>query len=113
MKVEPLNPYYQKVSEYELHAGNDKHFRGEPAAFRRKVWSLQVKIAEIEAENAKVKVKIPEAEASVQEHERILTEGLPEAPVVPVVRLETIAVEGEEMQSPLFPEAISAADTRD
>lgn len=66
-----------------------------------------------EAEIAKVEAEIPQAEASVREHEQILAEGLPEVPVVEVVRLETLAVEGEEAQKLLFPEIVSPASARD
>ncbi len=113
VKAEPLSPYYQKVSEYEHHALNSQHFRRQPEDLRQKVMSLREEIAEIEAKIAETEAKIPEAEAFILEHEQILAEGLPEVPMVEVVRLETLVVEGEEMQKILFPEMVSAADTHD
>lgn len=112
-KAAPLSPYYKKMYELDSRRLNDSHIRNQPAELKKKVLALREQIAMVEAEIAKTESGIPEAEASVREHERILAEGLPEVPVVEVVRLETLAVEGEETQKPLFSETVSAASNRD
>lgn len=112
-KAEPLSPYYQKMWDLDSRRLNDKNIRNQPAALKKKVLALREQIAQAEAEIAKVEAEIPQAEASVREHEQILAEGLPEVPVVEVVRLETLAVEGEEAQKLLFQEIVSPASARD
>ncbi len=112
-KAEPLNSYYQKMYDLDSRHLNDSHIRNQPAALKKKIAALREKIAEAEVQIAQAEAEIPQAEASVREHERILAEGLPEVPVVDVMRLETLAVEGEEAQKLLFPEIMSPASARD
>lgn len=112
-KGEPLSPYYEKMYDLRHRRLNDSNIRNQPAALRKKVLALREQIAQAEAEIATIEAEIPQVEANVREHERILAEGLPEVPVVPVVRLETLVVEGEETQKPLFPEIVVADNTRD
>lgn len=112
-KAEPLSPYYRKLYDLSHRRLNDSSIRNWPVELKKQVAALREKIAEAEAEIAKIEAEIPQAEASVREHERILAEGLPEVPVVAVVRLETLVVEGEEEQKPLFPEIASAVGTHD
>ncbi len=112
-KCEPLSPYYQKRYDLDSRRLNDSQIRNQPAALKKKIAALREKIAEAEVQIAQAEAEIPQAEASVREHERILAEGLPEVPVVDVVRLETLAVKGEEAQKLLFPEIMSPASARD
>lgn len=112
-KAKPLSPYYQKRHDLDSRRLNDSHIRNQPAELKKKILALKEQIAQAEAEIAQAEAEIPQVEASVREHERILAEGLPEVPVVDVVRLETLTVEGEGTQKPLFPEMVSAASNRD
>lgn len=99
-----LDSYYSKKDVWKDHCMNDHHYKGKPAKLRSSARAIRAEIAKLEAQVLVIEVAIPEAEESVRKHEMILAEGAPSIPVIDVVRLETLLVEGPEKQRLLFPE---------